>query len=38
MVMEFEAQIIELEKSLLTFEVRHSEVGLRKIIAPVSKK
>ncbi len=36
--MELETYIIELEKSLLTFEVRHSEVELRKRIAPEFKE
>ena len=36
--MELEAQIIELEKSLLTFEVRHSEIELKKRIAPNFKE
>ncbi|MDO3384492.1 hypothetical protein QWI17_01425 [Gilvimarinus sp. SDUM040013] len=36
--MNIEATIIELEKSLLTFEVRRSEVELRKRIAPEFKE
>jgi len=36
--MNTEAQIIELEKSLLTLEVRHSEFELRKRIAPGFKE
>lgn len=36
--MNTEAQIIELEKSLLTFEVRYSEFELRKRIAPAFKE
>jgi len=36
--MKLEAQIIGLEKSLLTLEVRHSETELRKRIAPGFKE
>ena len=36
--MSLEALIVELEKSLLTFDVRHSEVALRKRIAPSFKE
>ncbi|MFM2486959.1 nuclear transport factor 2 family protein [Celerinatantimonas yamalensis] len=36
--MNIETLIIELEKSLLTFEVRHSETELRKRIAPDFKE
>jgi hypothetical protein len=36
--MELEAHIIELEKSLLTFDVRHSKTELLKRIAPEFKE